>query len=337
MMERPELFTLRNSLGAEAVVSTLGAGLVRLSLPGNDRKLHNVVLTYANPTDYMADGPCAGKIPGRYANRIAAGKFTLDGKDYQLAINNGPNALHGGPTGFQNRVWTTIDVRANSVTLQYRSVDGEEGYPGNLTVTAIYTLDQDQNSLRLQIKATTDAATVINLTNHAYFNLDGFESGADVLGHTLTLIADQWLPTDETLIPTGELAPVDGTPMDFRQPKTLGRDIKADFPALHYGKGYDNCWFMGGAGIMKQAATLQGPVSGRILEVWTTQPAVQVYTGNWLEGCPEGPAGHRYHDYDGVAIECQNCPDAPNHPEFPNAVLRPGEEYDQIIEFRFKN
>lgn len=334
-MESPTLITLRNALGAEAVVSTLGAGLVSLSVPDKAGKHENVVLTYANPDSYMNDGPCAGKVPGRYANRIAKGVFELDGKEYHLAINNGPNALHGGPTGFQNRFWNIVEQTPNSVTLAYSSADGEEGYPGNLNVMATYTLDENANTLRLRLQGATDATTVINLTNHTYFNLDGFANGKNVLDHILTLNADHWLPTDDTLIPTGEIAPVEATPMDFTKPKTLGRDIKADFPALKYGKGYDNCWFMGGSGVMKHAATLEGPESGRRLEVWTTQPAVQVYTGNWLDGCPEGPDGRVYHDYDAVAIECQNCPDAPHHPNFPDSRLNPTDEFDQTIEFRF--
>ena len=327
------LLTITNASGASATISTLGAGIVAISVPDRHGKLADVVLGYADPVAYMADGPCAGKIPGRYANRIARGHFSIDGHEYSLAINNGPNALHGGPTGFQNRLWKVTGVTDNSVTLAYTSADGEEGYPGRLEVTATYTWT-DADTLRLELRATTDAKTVVNLTNHAYFNLSGHGAGT-VLDHTLQLNATRWLPTDDTLVPTGELAAVAGTPMDFTTPKTIGRDIRADFAALNYGKGYDNCWVIDSDGSLTDAAILTDPQSGRVLTVATTQPGVQVYTGNWLEGCPAGKDGATYHDYDGVAIECQAFPDAPNKQAFPSTLLAPGEEYNQIIEFKF--
>ncbi|MDO4319121.1 MAG: aldose epimerase family protein [Bacteroidales bacterium] len=329
------LLTITNSSGASATLSTLGAGIVAVRVPDRHGRLDDVVLGYADPADYMADGPCAGKVPGRYANRIARGHFSIDGKEYTLAINNGPNALHGGPTGFQNRLWTLISATADSVTLGYTSADGEEGYPGRLDVTATYTFD-DNCTLRLDLQAVTDAKTVINLTNHAYWNLGGHASGS-VLGHTLQLNASRYLPTDDTLIPVGEPAAVAGTPMDFTTAHEIGRDIKADFPALRYGKGYDNCWVIDGNGSLNEAAVLVDEHSGRRLTVATTQPGVQVYTGNWLEGCPAGKDGATYHDYDGVAIECQAFPDAPNRHDFPSTLLEPGKEYRQTIEFRFDN
>lgn len=328
------LLTIVNASGASVTLSTLGAGIVSVNVPDREGRMADVVLGYADPADYMADGPCAGKIPGRYANRIAKGRFSVGGREYQLAINNGPNALHGGPTGFQNRLWTVEKAEGDTVEFSYTSADGEEGYPGQLKATATYTWN-DANELSLDLRAVTDSETVVNLTNHAYFNLGGHDSGS-VLAHELWLGASRYLPTDDTLIPLGELAPVAGTPMDFTEAKPLGRDIKADFPALNYGKGYDNCFVIDGAdGTLRDVARLTDPVSGRTLTVATTQPGVQVYTGNWLAGSPANKAGRSYHDYDGVAIECQNFPDAPNRPGFPPAVLRPGEEYHQTIVFRF--
>lgn len=331
------LYTLTNSGGASVTLSSLGAGIVSVVVPDRCGVFSDVAIGYTNPADYLADGPCAGKIPGRYANRIAAGKFTLDGKEYNLAINNGPNALHGGPTGFMNRIWdSTADAASGTVVFSYTAADGEEGYPGALAVTAAYTWSDD-NTLTLNLKAETNAPTVVNLTNHAYWNLDGHDAGS-VFDHVLQLNCSRWLPTDDTLIPTGEIASVHGTPMDFTAPKKIGRDIKTDFPALKYGKGYDNCWMVDGytPGELRTVAVLSSELSGRVLMVSTTQPAAQVYTGNWLAGSPANKAGRSYNDYDGVAIECQNCPDAPNRGNFPNAVLRPGEVYDQTIEFSFK-
>ncbi|MCI6758222.1 MAG: galactose mutarotase, partial [Bacteroides sp.] len=260
--------------------------------------------------------------------------FTLDGKEYTLPINNACNHLHGGPDGFQNQVWDSR-IEGDAVEFMYFSEDGEAGYPGNLKVVAHYEWSEE-NELALTFTAETDAPTVVNLTNHAYFNLNGEGSGT-VLNHVLKLNASEFLPTDETLIPVGTAEDVAGTPMDFVNAKPLGRDIKADFPALNYGKGYDNCYVIDGAepGQIQSAAELYSPESGRVLEVLTTQPGVQIYTGNWLEGCPVGKNGHIYHDYDAVAIECQHYPDSPNEPEFPTTVLRPGEVFQQAIIFAF--
>ena len=328
------LYTLRNASGAYVQLGSVGAAIVSAVVPDRDGNLADVVLGYPDALSYFADGPCAGKIPGRFANRIAKGKFTLDGKEYTLPINNGPNHLHGGPGGFQNQVWDSRIVK-DAVEFMYFSADGEAGYPGNLKVVAHYEWGDD-NALKLTLTAATDAPTVLNLTNHVYFNLNGEGSGT-ALGHTLALNASQYLPTDETLIPLGEPADVAGTPMDFVEPKPVGQDIKADFPALRYGKGYDNCFLIDGAipGQLSQAARLYAPESGRTLEVLTTQPAVQIYTGNWLKGCPMGKSGRAYEDYDAIAIECQHCPDSPNRPDFPTTVLRPGETYEEAIIWAF--
>lgn len=329
------LFTLTNASGASVTLSTLGAAIVALRVPDKDGRLDDVVLGYRDPADYDNDGPCAGKTPGRYANRIALGQFTLAGKQYQLPVNNGPNCCHGG-NGFQNKIWNGRFI-GDGIRFDYTSPDGEEGFPGQVEVAVSYRWN-DRNELAIEFSASTDARTVINLTNHAYFNLEGHNSGS-VLDHTLRLNADRWLPTDDTLIPTGEFAAVEGTPMDFRTPKALGQDIRADFPALHYGKGYDNCWVLNDwhKHRLVNAAVLTAPRSGRVLEVDTTQPAVQVYTGNWFTGSsPVNKEGRPYDDNDGVAIECQGMPDAPNKPCFPSQILGPGELYTQFIIFRFK-
>lgn len=333
---RIALVTLTNNKGARVVVSGLGAGIVEVWVPDKECKLEDVVLGYANPLDYFADGPCAGKVPGRFANRIAKGHFTLDGKEYTLPINNGPNSLHGGPEGFQNQVWTLIEHTDSTAVFQYVSADGEMGYPGKLTATATYEWTEG-NELRLKLEAETDKATVVNLTNHAYWNLSGHNSGS-VLDHELQLKASTYLPTDSTLIPEGVAVDVEGTPMDFTSAKKLGRDIKLPFPALEFGKGYDNCWVIDEykPGRTQIVAVLTDRKSGRVLEVSTDQPGVQVYTGNWLAGSPANKAGRSYEDYDGVAIECQNFPDAPNVEAFPTAVLRPGEKYKRHINFQFK-
>lgn len=328
--------TLTNATGASVTLSNLGAGIVAVKVPDARGTLADVTIGYDDPAAWMSDGPCAGKTPGRYANRIALGKLAVDGKEYQLSINNGPNALHGGPEGFQNRLWHTAVEPDGQVTFTLDDPDGHEQYPGNLHATVTYRWSDD-NTLSIDFKATTDAPTVVNLTNHAYFNLKGHGEG-DIKGHLLQLNASNYLPTDATQIPTGTLAPVAGTPMDFTAPTLIGAHIGDDFEALKIGKGYDHCWAIDGytPGTMRHAATLSEPTTGRILEVHTTQPGVQVYTGNWLEGCPRGKDGAVYHDYSAVALECQHYPDAPHHPAFPSTALNPGETFNEKIEYRFK-
>lgn len=329
------VFRIENASGASVELSTLGAGILAVEVPDRDGNIENVCLGYADPADYMADGPCMGKCPGRYANRIAKGHLEVDGKTHQLAINNGPNALHGGPTGFQNRIWEAEEL-PDGVKFTYRSADGEENYPGNLVATATYTWSDD-NVLTLKLEAETDQPTVVNLTNHAYWNLRGADSGS-ALDHELTLRASEYLPTDETLIPTPDApATVADTPMDFRAAKTLGEDIREDFPALNYGKGYDACWVIDKeyGEYLDDAAVLTCAQTGRKLTVGTDQPGVQVYTGCWLAGCPKNRSGRSYDDYDGVAIEMQGFPDAPNRPDFPSQRLLPGAPYRRIIRFAF--
>lgn len=329
------LYRVTNPSGASVELSTLGAGIVEAVVPDKDGKLENVALSYADPADYLADGPCLGKVPGRYANRIDKGNLEVDGKKYQLAINNGPNALHGGPTGFMNRIWNAEEL-PDGVRFTYSAVDGEENYPGNLKAVAEYRWSND-NVLTLKFEAETDAPTVINLTNHAYWNLDGADAGS-IFNHTMKIKGSRFLPTTEFQIPTGDLAPVAGTPMDFTAPKKIGKDIKADFEPLKIGKGYDHCWVIDGwqkGHLTQDAVVLKAEKSGRTLTVGSDQPGVQIYTGNWLAGSPLNKSGRPYEDYDGVAIEMQGFPDAPNKPGFPSQLLLPGEKYERTIRFAF--
>ena len=335
--EEIRLFSIVNADGSEVILSNLGAGIVSIVVPDREGKLADVVLGYRDPGDYDTDGPCMGKVPGRYANRIAKGRFALGGKTYELAVNNGPNHLHGGPGPqcFANRLWEAEELR-DGIRFSLDSPDGDAGYPGNLHVEARYTWSDD-HKLTLHLSATTDAETVVNLTNHAYFNLKGEDAG-DVTGHELKLFASRYLPTDATLIPQGGPASVKGTPMDFTTAKSIGRDLKADFPALNYGKGYDNCFVVDDwqKGMVRPVARLTEASTGRRLTVSTDAPGIQVYTGNWLEGCPVSKSGKAYHDYDGVALECQCFPDSPNRPDFSFETLKPGEEYENTIVFAFE-
>ncbi len=328
------LYTLTNSSGAQVVLSSLGAGINKIIVPDKNGKMADVILGYENPCDYDNDGPCSGKTPGRYANRIKHGRITVEGKEYSLPVNNGPNHLHGGPEGFQNKIWDSSIV-GDSVVFTRVSPDGEMGYPGQLKATVTYTWD-DNNQLTIGYEAVTDAPTFVNLTNHAYFNLSGHDAGS-VLNHLLRLNCSRYLPTDPSEAPLGNIDPVAGTPMDFTSPKAIGRDINEDFEALKIGKGYDHCYVVDGweKGRLSEVATLTDPVSGRTLTISSTQPGAQVYTGNWLTGSPKGKGGVEYHDYDLVAIECQGFPDAPNQPAFPSQLLTLGETYRQTIIYRF--
>lgn len=326
---------LTNNRGASVELSSLGAGIISLSVPDRNGTLANVLLGYADLADYMADGPCMGKTAGRYANRIAHGLFTLDDHTHRLAVNCGPHHLHGGPTGFQNRIWKQR-LLPDGIEYLYTSAHGEENYPGALQVTCRYHWSED-NTLSIEYEAQTDAPTVVNLTNHSYWNLGGEGSGC-ALDHLLSLRASQWLETDPTLAPTGRLRHVEDTPMDFRTPKSLDSDIKAAFDALNHGKGYDHCWAIDDwkpGRFTHDVAILRHLPSGRILTIGTDQPGLQLYTGNWLTGSPKGTSGNMYNDYDGVALEMQGFPDAPNHPGFPSQRLDPGETYQRRITYSF--
>lgn len=330
------LYRITNDKGASVELSSLGAGITEVSVPDANGKIENVTLRYADPASYLADGPCAGKTPGRFANRICKGILQIDGITYHLPINNGPNHLHGGPEGFQNQIWESGKTD-NGVIFRYHSKDGEAGYPGNLTAEVKYTWNDDCE-LNIDLSAKADAETVVNLTNHAYFNLEGAD-GAEpnsVLNHELKLNSTYFLPGDDTLIPSGEVAPVAGTPMDFTEFKTLGEDIRKDYTPLKYGKGYDHCFCVDGPnGELREACVLRSPKSRRRLTVLTDQPGVQIYTGNWLAGCPANVAGRSYEDYEGVAMEAQGFPDAPSHANFPSPRVSPEAPYHRTIVYRF--
>ena len=330
------LYRLTNGKGASVEVSSLGAGITEVSVPDANGNIENVTLRYADPASYLADGPCAGKTPGRYANRICKGKLQIDGITYDLPINNGPNHLHGGPEGFQNQIWESEEIEGG-VIFRYHSKDGEMGYPGDLSAEVKYTWNDD-NELTIGLSSKSDTKTVVNLTNHAYFNLEGAD-GAEpnpVLGHELKLNSAYFLPGDETLIPSGEMAPVAATPMDFSEFKTLGQDIHKDFTPLKYGKGYDHCFCVDGPnGELREACVLRSPKSRRRMTVLTDQPGVQIYTGNYLAGSPANMSGRSYEDYEGVAMEAQGFPDAPSRAAFPSQTVSPEAPYHRTIVYRF--
>jgi aldose 1-epimerase len=336
-----QLFTLQNAHGLKATISTFGGTLTSLLVPDRAGKLGDVVLGFDTLEGYTSDlyvkeNPYLGALIGRYGNRISKGKFTLDGHAYQLPINNPPNSLHGGTTGYNRRVWQAVpgtSAAGPTLTLSYRSPAGEEGYPGTLAVQVVYTLT-NTNALRLDYTATTDQATVLNLTNHSYFNLN-YGHDQDILGHVLTLNAERFTPVDKTMIPTGVLQPVAGTPMDFRQPHTIGERIK-QVPGAAPG-GYDHNWVL--ADNMRSApalaATVAEPVSGRTMQVYTDQPGIQFYSGNFLKGNLKGKGGVAYPQHYGFCLETQHFPDSPNRPNFPSTVLKAGETFRSTTEYRF--
>ena len=332
---RVNLYTLRNNKGAEVGICNYGGLVIFLKVPDRHGKFADVVLGYDNLPDYIKDTPYFGALIGRYGNRIAKGKFTLDGKEYTLAVNNGPNALHGGLKGFDKVVWEARFLATHagpSLELVYVSKDGEEGYPGTLSVKAIYTLTED-NALMLDYVATTDKDTVLNLTHHSYFNLAG---KGDILNHQVMMPADKFTPVDVNLIPTGELKPVDGSPFDFRTPTAIGARIGQEDEQLKFGGGYDHNWVinkpMGQLGLM---ARVYEPTSGRVMEVWSTDPGLQFYSGNFLEGKNKGKGGWVYKYRNGFCMEPQHYPDSPNQPNFPSVVLKPGQTYRNTIIYKF--
>jgi aldose 1-epimerase len=331
-----DLYTLRNANGAEATIITYGGTVTTLKMPDRNGNLGDVVLGYDHLGGYLTNSPFFGCLVGRYGNRIAKGQFTLDGKSYTLAVNNPPNHLHGGPQGFDKRIWKAVkaDVGPHGprLELSYTSKDGEEGYPGNLKVNATYTLTDD-NALRLDYTARTDKATVCNLTHHSYFNLAG---QGDILGHVVYINADKFTPVDSTLIPTGELKPVDGTPFDFRKPTAVGARINADDEQIKFGGGYDHNWVINKqAGKLDLMARVTEPTTGRVMEVWSAEPGVQFYTGNFLDGTITGKGGWVYKQRNGLCFEPQHYPDSPNHPQFPSTELKPGQTYKSTIIYKF--
>ena len=335
--EAVSLYTLKNAHGMEARVLAYGGIIVSLQVPDRNGRLDDVVLGFDSLADYERGSPYFGAIVGRYGNRIARGRFTLDGRTYPLATNNGPNHLHGGVRGFDKVVWKVAPFQhADSVglVLTYTSPDGEEGYPGTLQATVTYTLT-DGNQLIFDYHATTDRATPVNLTQHSYFNLAGEGSG-DILGHELTINADRFTAVDATLIPTGTLTPVEGTPFDFRKPTTIGARIDQKDEQLAHGPGYDHNWVLNRKGSgLELAARLRDPKSGRTLEVMTIEPGVQFYAGNFLDGTIKGKGAHEYGRRSGLCLETQHFPDSPNHANFPSTVLRPGQEYRSKTVWRF--
>jgi aldose 1-epimerase len=329
-----ELFTLTNSRGVEIRAMTYGAIILSLRVPDRAGTLDDVVLGYDTAMDYVRNNsPHFGAVVGRYANRIARAHFTLDGQTFTLAANNGPNHLHGGLKGFDNVVWRGEAV-PNGVAFTYVSADGEEGYPGRLQVRVTYTLT-DRNELAVEYQATTDKPTVVNLSQHTYFNLAG-QATRDVLDHRLQLDADRYTPVDATLIPTGELAPVAGTPFDFRQPATIGARIDAEHPQIVNGRGYDHNFVLNGQnGQLHHAARVVEPSTGRTLDVATTEPGLQFYSGNFLDGTITGKQGRVYRKRFGFCLETQHYPDSPNQPAFPSTVLRPGATFASRTVFTF--
>jgi aldose 1-epimerase len=332
-----DLYTLTNRNGVEAKITNFGGIVVSLKVPDRNRKFDDVVLGFNDLDTYLKGHPNFGALIGRYGNRIAKGRFTLNGVEYKLAVNNGENHLHGGIKGFDKVIWTgkEFPTRAGAaVRLMYLSKDGEEGYPGNLNVAVVYTLTNN-NELRIDYTATTDKDTVTNLTHHSYFNLAG-EGNGDILNHRLILRANRFTPTDAGSIPTGELRSVIGTPFDFRTAKAIGERIDQDEEQLKFGNGYDHNFVVNGRrGALRQAAIVSEPTTGRVMEVWTTEPGVQLYTGNFLDGTLTGKAGKPYTRRSGFCLETQHYPDSPNKPNFPTTTLRKGATYRSTTIYRF--
>ena len=329
---------MQNDHGMTVKFLSLGGYITEIDVPDRHGHADDVVLSHANLQGYNSNVGYFGAIVGRYANRIAKGTFTLNGTIYQLPLNNGPNSLHGGTEGFNTQLWqvTTRQVPDGvSAVLAYTSPDGQDGYPGTLNVQVTYTLDQS-NALRIDYQATTDKPTVINLTNHSYFNLDGNGSGS-ALHQLLQINADSYTPTDATQIPTGEIAPVAGTPMDFRTLHPIDAQIRTPFDQIILAHGYDHNWVLNKTqpGELSFAAKAYSPKTGRIIEVYTTEPGIQIYTSNYLQGNLMGSSHALYRQGDGYTFETQHFPDSPNHPNFPSTVLNPGQEFRSTTIFRF--
>ena len=331
------LYTLTNSHGVKAEITNWGGTLVSLFTPDRNGKPGDIALGFNDLSDFQTKSPYFGSTVGRFANRIAKGHFTLDGKKYTLFLNNGPNTLHGGKVGFDKKVWSSEPVehrKSAGLVLRYVSKDGEEGYPGTLTVRVVYTL-ADDDTLRIDYTASTTKDTIVNLTNHTYFNLAG-EGNGTVLDHVLTVNADRYTPVDKTLIPTGELASVAGTPFDFRTPHVVGKRIDSRDNQLVIAGGYDHNFVLNKRGHeLSKAAVLYCPRSGRVLSISTTEPGIQVYSGNFLDGSLTGKLGKKYLRRGALALETQDFPDAPNHPNFPSSELKPGQTLRETTVLKF--
>lgn len=332
-----DLFILNNKSGTEIAVTNYGAAILSIMVPDRNRKFANIILGH-DTLDHVINSPepFLSTTIGRYGNRIAKGKFTLDDKEYTLTVNNGPNSLHGGPTGFHTALWDAEQTSPDTLVLKHISPDGDEGFPGNLSITMTYTLT-DTNEFVINYKATTDKATIVNLTNHAFFNLAGISNPTPtVLNNIVTINADFYTPMDEVSIPTGEITKVEGTPMDFRTPHIVGERIDNQFQQLIFGAGYDHCYVLNKkyGGELTFAVRCVEPVSGRTLEVYTTEPGVQLYTGNWLNGFV-GAHGATFPARSAICFETQHFPDTPNQPQFPSARLNPEETYTQTCIYKF--
>ncbi|HJT01093.1 MAG TPA: aldose epimerase family protein [Terriglobales bacterium] len=329
------LYTLAGKNGLQADITDYGGAIVSLQVPDRGGKLADVVLGYDSLKGYETDKPYLGAIIGRFANRIAHGRFTLHGVTYTLPRNNGENSLHGGTTGFNKRLWTAREISGNVLELTYLSPDGEEGYPGNLSARVVYTLT-DQNELKIEYSASTDKNTIVNLTNHSYFNLAGQGEG-DILGHEVTIHARFFTPVNASLIPTGEIRSAQGTPLDFTRRTAVGARISADDEQLKLAGGYDHNWIPDREGdrALVLVAEVYEPRSGRVLQVLTTQPGIQFYSGNFLDGSARGKGGKVYNRRYGLCLETQAYPNAPNHPNFPSAELQAGHQYRETTIFKF--
>jgi aldose 1-epimerase len=334
--QNADLYTLTNANGMTVNITNYGGIITKLTAPDKNGEWADVVLGFDSLQPYLNGHPFFGALVGRYGNRIAKGKFKLNGTEYNLAINNGPNSLHGGNKGFDKVIWKATEMKEDStvgLALEYTSKDMEEGYPGNLTVKVVYTLAND-NSLKIEYTATTDKETVINLTNHSYFNLSGLKN--DILGHEVSILSDSIVPVDTDLIPTGKLRAVEGTPFDFRKPTVIGDGInKTEDEQIKNGGGYDHCW------VIKRTenglipfATVKDPESGRFMEVFTTEPAVQFYSGNFLDGSLKGKNA-TFSKRFGLCLETEHYPDSPNQPQFPSTALKPGETYRSTTMYKF--
>lgn len=336
--EQIDLYSLTSKKGMEVSITNFGATVVTLRVPDRAGKSADVVLGYDTLEGYENGKSYFGATVGRYANRIAGGKFSLDGKTYTLPKNDGPNTLHGGIVGFNKKIWKVREIPSNdsaALEMTYLSADGEEGFPGNLSVKVVFTLPADRNELKIAYTATADKDTVLNLTNHSYFNLSG-EGNGDILDHVLTLHAKQFTPVDKTLIPTGEVRDVAGTPLDFTTATVIGKRINDNYEQLVVGKGYDHNWVLapGSQRSLTIAAEAHDPKSGRTLEVLTTEPGVQFYSGNFLDGS-KGKGNKPYPQRSAFCLETQHFPDSPNHPSFPSTVLKPGAVFQSETVFRF--
>lgn len=328
-----DIYTISNSHGMQARVMTYGATLVSLRVPDAHGHIDDVILGFDDLNDYLTKSPYFGATIGRYGNRINHGTFTLDGHTYHIPMNEKTDALHGGPQGFDKRIWTVKESTPDSVELAYRSADGEEGFPGNLDVTVRYTVTPD-NSLRIDYSAVTDKPTVLNLTNHTYFNLDGQGKGT-IDDQEIRIDADSFTPIDANLIPTGEIRPVSGTPLDFRTMQAIGSRLNDDYDQLKYAGGYDFNWVLNKRGPHTPVVVAWSPATGRVLEMFTDQPGVQFYTSNMLQGPMKGKEGRIYEKRGAFTLETQHFPDSPNHPNFPSTVLRPGQHFHSSTTYHF--